>query len=235
MSILIYSLLAVASVVVITTRQTPRLTEVQARVLPKLKADCAAAGVKWGSAIEIRTFKESHELELWVWRESSMQLFRSYKIANWGRGKLGPKLKEGDGQAPEGFYEVGPDQMNPNSNFHLAFNLGFPNAYDRYHGRTGSFLMVHGSHASVGCYAMTDASIEEIYCLADAAHAHGQKAFRVQSYPFRMTPERLAKEASSPWFSFWQNLAEGDALFLKKQPFAVEVKDGRYQFTRYTF
>jgi murein L,D-transpeptidase YafK len=213
------------------TPKSERLAEVQARVLPGLQAACSRVGFQLGAPVLVRIFKESKELELWMEKGGSFALFKSYPISNWGHGKLGPKLMEGDGQAPEGFYEVGVRQLNPQSNYHLAFNLGYPNAYDQARGRTGSFLMVHGGSASVGCYAMTDPQIEEIYCLVDAALKEGQGAFQVQCYPFRKTAERLAQVGQDPWLEFWQNLAEGDALFLKTlRPVKVSVRDGRYVF-----
>jgi murein L,D-transpeptidase YafK len=146
-------------------------------------------------------------------------------------GTLGPKLAEGDGQAPEGFYFVTPDRMKPDSRYHLAFNLGFPNAYDTAHGRTGSFLMVHGNRVSIGCFAMTDPKIEEIYTLCAAALTHGQPFFRVHVFPFRMTPERLAQTAGQPWHDFWQNLKQGyDWFETNHLPPDATVADRRYAF-----
>ena len=168
-----------------------------------------------GDPIFIRIFKESKELEMWMRPSRSTKYVhvKTYPIANYGYGDLGPKLAEGDGQAPTGFYEVGRSQLNPNSDFHLSFNLGFPNAFDRARGRTGTFLMVHGDTASIGCYAMTDKLIEEIYHLADSALAAGQEKFSVHAFPFRMTKERLAKESDNPWHEEWQNLKKGYDLF----------------------
>jgi murein L,D-transpeptidase YafK len=110
--------------------------------------------------------------------------FNSFRVCTYGFGGLGPKIRQGDGKAPEGFYRVAPEQMNPASNFHLAFNLGYPNRFDRHYGRTGSALMVHGSCVSIGCYAMTDDGIEEIYALADAAFRNGRRPSRSISSPF---------------------------------------------------
>src|SRR5690606_1136783 len=134
--------------------------------------------------------------------------FKAYEIARFS-GNLGPKLKEGDRQAPEGFYQVRSEQLNPQSKFHLSFNLGFPNAYDQSHGRTGTYLMVHGDQVSTGCYAMTDARIEEIYTLVDAALKGGQSAVRVHCFPFRFTNSRLSQVSETHrWRSFWENLKE---------------------------
>jgi murein L,D-transpeptidase YafK len=146
-------------------------------------------------------------------------LFKSYPIFKWGGGTLGPKLAEGDGQAPEGFYRVGVTQMNPFSQYHLAFNIGYPNGHDQAHGYTGSAIMVHGAKASIGCFAMTDPLIEEIYVLTETALTAGQGTFSVHSFPFRMTPERMAKAHADQerWLPFWENLREGYDWFEKTQ------------------
>jgi murein L,D-transpeptidase YafK len=145
-------------------------------------------------------------------------------------GKLGPKLKEGDLQAPEGFYEVGKKQLNPMSRFHLSFNVGYPNAYDRYHGRTGSLIMVHGSNVSIGCFAMTDPVIEEIYLLVEAALKGGQEAVKVQVFPFRMTPEKMSA-VEGEWAGFWRDeLWPGYERFERTGvPPEVGVREGRYR------
>ena len=158
------------------------------------------------------------------------QLFRTYKVAAMS-GELGPKQKEGDKQAPEGFYFVPASRMNPNSRFHLSFNLGYPNGYDRAHKRTGSALMVHGAKVSIGCFAMTDPKIEEIYTLCDAALRNGQPYFRVHSFPFRMTDANMAQHKDSKWQEFWENLKAGYDWFEEKGvPPDVTVKDKRYVF-----
>jgi murein L,D-transpeptidase YafK len=121
--------------------------------------------------------------------------------------------------------------MNPNSNYYLSFDTGFPNAYDQQLGRTGSLLMVHGSCSSAGCFAMTDESIAEIYAIAREAFAGGQRGFQFQSYPFRMTAENLAKHRLDPNIAFWKNLKEGNDTFevTREEP-QVGVGNGRYVF-----
>jgi murein L,D-transpeptidase YafK len=204
------------------------------RVRPALERDLAAKGLHFGDPVFLRAFKEENLLELWVLKRDTekYELFRTWEIAAQS-GKLGPKLAEGDGQVPEGFYFVPPSGMKPDSVFHLAFNIGYPNAYDRHHGRTGTFIMIHGNRISIGCLAMTDEKIEEIYTLCDAAHAGGQKFFRVHFFPFRMTSERMekAKESDSEWLDFWTNLKEGHDHFERTMiPPEVTVEDGRYRF-----
>jgi murein L,D-transpeptidase YafK len=121
--------------------------------------------------------------------------------------------------------------MNPNSRFHLSFNLGYPNAYDQAYKRTGSALMVHGGRVSIGCFAMTDKKIEEIYALADGALRNGQRFFRVHCFPFRMTDENMKQHRSSEWISFWKNLKSGYDFFENtKLPPDVKVQNGMYVF-----
>ena len=158
------------------------------------------------SPIFVRIFKQESQLEIWKQRnDGRFYLFRTYPICHWS-GDLGPKRRQGDKQSPEGFYTVSKWQMNPNSSFHLSFNLGYPNAFDKAHGRTGNFLMVHGKCKSAGCYAMTDAIIEEIYALAREAFDGGQKRFHVHAFPFRMTEENLARYRKDRRYRFWRML-----------------------------
>ena len=190
-------------------------------------------GMTLGAPIMLRIFKEENVMEVWKKdHKQSFALLQTYEICKWS-GKLGPKFKEGDRQAPEGFYHVTKGLMNPNSSYHLSFNLGFPNTYDRANNRTGSFLMVHGDCSSAGCYSMTDEYIEEIYAMAREAFKGGQKAFQVQAFPFRMTAENLAKKTNHPRFEFWKMLKEGSDHFevTNKEP-KVDVCEKRYVFNR---
>ena len=200
------------------------------RPLPKETTDLMAKkGMSASSPVFVRIFKEESELEIWKLRDDGhYHHFKSYPICNWSGG-LGPKVKQGDHQAPEGFYTVGRDQLNPTSQFHLAFNVGFPNAYDRAHGRTGAHLMVHGDCRSAGCYAMTDALVEEIYGLAREAFLGGQEKFDVHAFPFRMTPENLKRHAKSPYVPFWNTMKEGyDYFELTRLPPPVAICEKRY-------
>ncbi|MEM1293858.1 MAG: murein L,D-transpeptidase family protein [Verrucomicrobiota bacterium] len=208
-----------------------RATKAKNRVTPILKKELEAKGLKFGSPIFLRIFKESHELELWVkGSDGTFDLFKNYRISAMS-GKLGPKEKQGDFQAPEGFYFVNSGRFNPYSSYHLSFNIGYPNTYDRAHQRTGSLIMIHGKSVSIGCFAMTDSSIEEIYTLGDAALKNGQPFFRVHSFPFRMSKERLAAEAKSKHIDFWNNLYDGFLAFEKsKIPPNVTVRSKRYAF-----
>lgn len=165
-------------------------------------------GAYFGSPVFIRIIKEDRQFELWVQQGGKWRVLKVYPIAGMS-GTLGPKVAEGDYQAPEGFYAVTPRALNPRSKYHLSFNIGYPNAYDRTQGRTGSYIMVHGGMKSTGCFAMTDAGIEEIYTLVHEAFTAGQESIPVQIYPFRMTPERMQAEHSSPHHAFWSLLQPG--------------------------
>lgn len=186
-------------------------------------------GMDATTPIYIRIFKEESELEIWKARaDGRFYHFKTYPICNWS-GELGPKQAKGDRQAPEGFYSVATTQLKPDSNYYLAFNLGFPNAYDKAQGRTGEFLMIHGKCKSAGCYAMTDALVEEIYALGRDALRGGQLAIPVHAFPFRMTDEKLARHKANKWYGFWRTLKEGyDSFEVTRVPPTVAVCDRKY-------
>jgi hypothetical protein len=171
-------------------------------------------GMDQKAPILVRVFKEESTLEVWKKEKATGRYahLKDYPICAWS-GVLGPKLKEGDKQAPEGFYTIRPAQMNPKSSYHLSFNIGYPNDFDRAHGRTGTHLMVHGACSSAGCYSMTDEQIQEIYTLGRLAFEGGQREFQVQAFPFRMTAANMAKHRDNPNMPFWRNLKEGYAHF----------------------
>ncbi|MEJ2624534.1 MAG: L,D-transpeptidase family protein [Pseudolabrys sp.] len=183
------------------------------------------------SPILLQIYKEESQLEVWkVNQDGQYALLKTYPICRWS-GQLGPKKKEGDRQAPEGFYTITKAQMNPNSNYYLSFNTGYPNAFDRAWGRTGSELMVHGDCSSRGCYAMTDGQIQEIYALAREAFFGGQKAFQLQAFPFRMTALNMAKHRNNPNYAFWKQLKRGyDDFEATRQEPTVNVCDKHYVF-----
>ena len=213
---------------------SPRSREAVARVSSLLIPQLENLGLSYGAPIFIRIFKEERELEFWFRQGKKYKLFRTYPIAAMS-GQLGPKLLEGDRQAPEGFYYVSASRMNPNSRFHLSMNLGYPNHYDRVHGRTGSALMIHGGSASIGCFAMTDPKIEEIYAMSDAALRNGQTFFRVHCFPFRMSEANMKKHARSKWDSFWSNLKAGYDFFESSNlPPDVQVEGKKYVFGKAT-
>ncbi|UVK40254.1 murein L,D-transpeptidase [Mesorhizobium sp. AR10] len=199
----------------------------------KILADMKAKGMVRTSSVMARIFKEEGKLEIWKAKTSGRyDLVASYDICKWS-GKLGPKFTEGDRQAPEGFYTVRPQQMNPRSNYHLSFNIGYPNAYDRANGRTGSNLMVHGACSSSGCYSMTDAQIEQIYAFGRDAFQGGQTEFQIQAFPFRMTAANMARYRNDPNYDFWKMLKVGyDNFEITKVPPKVDVCEKRYVFNQ---
>jgi murein L,D-transpeptidase YafK len=191
-----------------------------APIAPQTVALMQTKGMQQSDPILIRTFKKEAEMEVWKrGGDGRYALLKTYPICRWS-GQLGPKTREGDRQAPEGFYTITPGLMNPNSSYYLSFDTGFPNAVDRANGRTGKYLMVHGTCSSAGCFAMTDATIAEIYAIAREAFIGGQRSFQFQSYPFRMTAENMAKFRNDPNIGFWQNLKEGSDYFeaLREEP-----------------
>ena len=210
----------------------PALPEKATRELPAaLLSLLAQKKMPRLSPILLRVFKEESELEVWKQTATGrFELLKLYPVCRWS-GELGPKQHEGDYQAPEGFYAITPKLMNPNSSYYLAINMGFPNAFDAANGRDGSFLMIHGNCASVGCYAMTDEQIGEIYALARDSFLGGKPAFQVQAYPFRMTPDNLARHRTNPNMPFWQMLKIGNDHFeaTHLEP-KVDVCDRRYVF-----
>jgi murein L,D-transpeptidase YafK len=206
--------------------------EVAPHLLPLPKETMMLLGKKGMDAqspIFIRIFKEESELEVWKERDDGhFYHFKTYPICNWS-GAIGPKVKDGDRQAPEGFYVIAREQMNPDSRYHLAMNLGFPNTYDRAQRRTGEFLMIHGKCKSAGCYAMTDALMEEIYAIARESFLGGHDSFQVHAFPFRMTAENMARHAHHEAYAFWATMKEAyDYFEVTRQLPAIAVCDRHY-------
>lgn len=198
-------------------------------IVAKMKSE----GMTRTSPIMMRIFKEEGVLEIWKQKNDGRYgKIAEYKICAWS-GKLGPKKQEGDRQAPEGFYLIKPSQMNPDSHYYLAFNIGYPNAYDRSLGRTGSNIMIHGVCSSAGCYSMTDKNVAQIYAFARDAFDGGQRAFQVEAFPFRMTPANMAAHRDNPNIDFWKMLKVGyDYFEITKRPPDVNVCDRKYVFNQ---
>ncbi len=209
--------------------------DVASKAPPKLSskaiASMSAKGMKPDSPVLVRIFKQESELEVWkVDKTGNYALYKTYPMCRWS-GKLGPKTKSGDRQAPEGFYHVSASMLNPNSQYYVSFNLGYPNRLESALGYTGEALMVHGACSSSGCYAMTDQQVGEIYAVVERALKGGQERFQVQAYPFRMTAKNMAAYKNDPNFAFWRTLKEGYDSFeaTKRQP-KVSVCGRRYVF-----
>ncbi len=200
-----------------------------AAVKATLEADLEARSLKLGAPVYLVITKVPAELTAYVEGEDGRFVaYRTWPVCS-ASGTLGPKKKEGDAQAPEGFYRVTPGAMNPNSSYHLSFNLGYPNARDRALGYTGSALMVHGNCVSIGCYAMTDPVIEQIWTLMQSAFENGQSAVDVHIYPFEMTAANLQAQAGNPNGAFWRSLAPAWAHFEATETVPrVRQKNGVY-------
>jgi murein L,D-transpeptidase YafK len=217
-----------------------RSREAVHQIRPSLERALKANGFEWGAPVFIRIFKAEKCLELWLYDGRHFRLFKRFDICTYGGKGVGPKNQVGDGRAPEGFYYAAPAQLNPHSKYYLAFNLGYPNAYDRWHGRTGSALMVHGACVSIGCFAMTNARMAQIYTLVDASLRKGQPFFRVHIFPFRMTDQAINGHArpvavdtrnQAQCINFWKNLKQGYDYFERhNRPPNVAVQNGRYVF-----
>jgi murein L,D-transpeptidase YafK len=227
---------AIAAATALAGCNTDSLTTVSSEralrpLSPEMTRELEKKNMPKESPILVRLFKEESELEVWKQDTTGrFALLKTYPICRWS-GELGPKVREGDRQAPEGFYTITPGQMNPNSSYYLSINLGFPNEFDRAWGRTGDFLMIHGVCSSRGCYAMTDEQIGEIYALAREALFGGQQTFQVQAFPFRMTPLNMARHRTNPNMAFWKMLKEGyDHFELTRLEPKVNVCEKRYVF-----
>lgn len=208
-----------------------RWETIRRNISPKMQTMHDTKGFRIGAPIFMRVFKETNELEVWMRGPGARYyLFKTYGVCKYS-GRLGPKLKQGDLQAPEGIYHVDRHSLNPNSRYHLSFDLGFPNAYDQMLGRTGKYLMIHGDCQSVGCYAMSNNNIEEIYFLAEAALLHSQQLFWVHVFPFRMTDEKMEALRDEKWQPFWSNLKQAYDYFEDYQrPPNVGIAKGAYLF-----
>jgi murein L,D-transpeptidase YafK len=207
---------------------SPKAELLMQQAKPRVIQELAEKNLELGLPLFIRVFKLSNELEVWLQKGSTFELFKTYSICSYS-GYAGPKLKEGDWQSPEGFYTVSGEQMNPESNFHLSFNIGYPNSFDLSHARTGSAIMVHGNCISQGCFAMGNREIEEIYLLAHHAFLRGQPQFAVHIFPFRMSRINMNKYKDSPWYSFWEELRHGYVVFERDRRVPeVSVQSGRY-------
>lgn len=166
-----------------------------------------------GDKIYLRLFKQEGILEMWYQHNNQpYQLYKTWNICTYSGG-LGPKKAEGDGKSPEGFYATEKNLLKPNSNYHLAFNIGYPNAYDRANGYTGSYIMIHGKCVSIGCYAMNDKNIEQIYAFVSGALDNGQKQIPIHIFPFKMTQANMKKYQHSTYLPFWQELKPAYDIF----------------------
>lgn len=207
-----------------------RVSEVRSRRAADLQAMLKRAGLSYPpDELYLRMFKEDRELELWVGQGGRpMVLLSTYPVCA-ASGELGPKRMEGDLQVPEGFYEV--SQFNATSSYHLALKVSYPNASDRVRSdarHPGGLIYLHGGCASIGCIAIEDEPVEEVYLLALDAKV---RAIPFHIFPFRMTAQALEAHAGSPHAAFWNELAPGYQQFEASHHPArikVDAKSGAY-------
>ena len=229
-AILLFTLILFSTFSSAQIPSSPRSEEAVRRKTPILEEEFREKELILGNPVFIRIFKQEKELEVWIKNGDKFELFKTFKVCYFSGG-LGTKTRQGDRKSPEGFYFVKPGQLNPWSNFHLSFNIGYPNRYDREQGYTGGAIMVHGSCVSIGCYAMTDNRIEEIWTIIVKAFENEQDFFRIHIFPFRFKENFDTRYQNSPWYSFWQNLKEGyDYFETNGFPPNVTVSNGRYTF-----
>ena len=227
--------LLVAALFIIHKTELPdsdRAKTVRTAVWPRLQTELREKGLKLNSPIYIRLFKDVSALEVWVKAGKQYRLFKTYEICTYSGG-LGTKTRSGDGKSPEGFYTIEPKQLNPVSNYYLAINVGYPNKLEQLKGYTGDAIMVHGHCASIGCYAMTNPRIEEIYTLIYKAFEGGQQKIDLDIFPFRMDSEHMKAYSAYPSLAFWKTMKPGYDLFEKNHvPAVVGIRGREYAFGR---
>ena len=191
----------------------------------------AAKGLKLGSPIFLRVYKKTSKMELWVAQGPRYALFKTYRICRWSGG-LGPKMYEGDRQSPEGLYHITAEDLIVNARWHRAMNINYPNRFDVVNGRGGSGILIHGKCGSVGCFAIEDANVEEVYTAVDAALRAGQASVPVLALPFSFAQHAPAVEDTLRLNEFWADLRRADLLFNRDHiPPSAWVCDGRYFFS----
>ncbi len=195
-----------------------------------LAAEFAAKDLKLGSPVFIRIYKNTSRMELWVQQGARYALFKTYGICRWAGG-LGPKMHEGDNQSPEGLYHISSEDLIVNPRWHRAMNINYPNRFDVMNGRGGSGILIHGKCASVGCFAIQDANVEEVYDAVRAALHNGQARIPVLALPFSFAKYAPAVEDTAKMNDFWSDLRRADILFDRDRlPPTAYVCDGRYYF-----
>jgi murein L,D-transpeptidase YafK len=222
--------LALGLLVASTAVAADRVKEVRSRRAADVKALLEKAGLPSPvDEVYLRAFKQERQLELWAGRRGQpLVLVKTYPFCA-ASGELGPKRKEGDLQVPEGLYEV--PEFNPTSNFHLSMKVSYPNASDRVRSdprQPGGLIYLHGNCASIGCIAIEDEPIEEVYLVSLDAK---RRPIRFDIFPMRLTPEALEANAAAPHAALWKELAPAFASFEQtKRPakFKVDPKTGAY-------
>lgn len=187
--------------------------------------------------IFIRVFKRERVLELWARpRETNrFMLLKSYPICALA-GTIGPKRRQGDNQTPEGFYEI--DDFNPASEYLLSLHVNYPNASDRVlssRQAPGGLIYIHGGCKTIGCIAVTDDAIQELYWIAVEARAGGQQRIPVHIFPARLTDEEMERLGTAfgkrpDLMAFWTNLRPGFDFFERTRTLPVMTVDARGRY-----
>lgn len=206
-----------------------KVKDIRARRAADLKALVEKAGLTYPvDEVYLRGLKKERQLELWAGKRGEpMVLVKSYPFCA-ASGELGPKRKEGDEQVPEGLYEV--PEFNPTSDYHLSMKVSYPNASDRLRSdpkRPGGLIYLHGNCASIGCIAIQDEPIEEVYLISIDAK---RRPIRFDIFPTRLTAEGLASLGDAN-ADFWKELMPAYTAFEanhRPASFTVSKKTGAY-------
>lgn len=219
----------------------PRVLDARINARHGIKKLYRDRGIPYPAAeVFMRVFKRERVLELWARPAGAdrFALLREYPICALA-GEIGPKRRQGDNQTPEGFYEI--DSFNPNSEYLLSLHVNYPNDSDRVLGtrsNLGGAIFIHGGCKTIGCIAVTDDAIEELYWIAVEARSSGQERIPVHIFPSRLTDAELSMLAGAfdeepELVDFWRNLQPGYLLFERDRvvpAVSVDAK-GRYLFS----
>jgi murein L,D-transpeptidase YafK len=215
-------------VLVASTALADKVKDVRARRTADLKALVEKAGLRYPvDEVYLRAFKKERQLELWAGKRGApLVLIKTYPFCA-ASGELGPKRKQGDLQVPEGLYEV--PSFNPFSDYHLSMKVSYPNQSDLVRSdakNPGGLIYLHGNCASIGCIAIEDEPIEEVYLIAFDAK---MRPIRFDIFPARLTDDGLAALGTAH-LELWKELQPAFAAFEKtKRPAAFRVtKTGAY-------
>jgi len=212
---------------------TARVKAAEEAKLEVVRGLFESAGVAFPPhSLLFRIFKQEQVVEVWAGdRNKPMRQVTRYGICS-ASGGLGPKRRSGDMQVPEGYYHV--DLFNPHSSFYLSLRVGYPNASDRILGKRGSLggdIMIHGNCVSIGCIALSDERMQEVWVMADAVRKAKRKV-HVHIFPARDLAGLIAQTVDEERRSFWENLLVGKELFDQegRLPSWSVGADGRYRF-----
>jgi murein L,D-transpeptidase YafK len=219
----------------LTQLQYDRVRDARLEMRYGIKKLFRERGLRYPAAdIYLRVFKREHALELWVRPEGDtiFSMLRSYDICAQS-GELGPKRARGDNQVPEGFYTI--DRFNPYSDYHLSLHVDYPNASDQLTSTEpdlGGDIFIHGGCNSIGCLALTDEGIKELYWVAVEARAAGQQRIPIDIFPARLGDEEIGQlarvfKANQQLVTFWRTLKVGYDFFEKNRTLPnVRVDNG---------